>query len=180
MKGTPFSIVSASSAEGKPVDDDWQEAAYRVAQDAAMAAFRYLRSKGYCKGLDVDTLGDAKSEGALAVYPVIARYMRRYQAALSYERVIKPAHNAMRRFLRHEQNERHESLDAPKHLTIESPALSLEQSAIIHERLEAALSMRLDWPMSDDMLQWLDAKATAQNRRASKIGRGRVQRVAVA
>ena len=171
MKGTPVAIVSAASAEGKPVNggsvDDWQEAAYRVAQDAGMAAFRYLRSKGYCKGLDVDTLGDAKAEGALAVFPVIVRYMRRYQAALSYERVIKPAHNAMRRFLRHEQNERLESLEAPRHLTIESPALSLEQAALIHESLEAALSMRLDWPILDDTLQWLDGMVSARKRSAA-------------
>ena len=177
MKGTPIAIVSAGGAEGKPVDDgsvgDWQEAAYRVAQDAAMAAFRYLRSKGYCKGLDVDTLGDAKAEGALAVYPVVARYMRRYQAALSYERVIRRAHNAERRFLRSEARERHASLDYHvvnagdghevkvydgAHLSLEQKGLSLEESAIVHESLEAALSLRLDWPIPDDVLVMADMR----------------------
>ena len=123
---------------------------------------RYLRSKGYCKGLDVDTLGDAKSEGALAVYPVIARYMRRYQAALSYERVIRRAHNAERRFLRSEARERHASLDYHvvkagdghevkvydgAHLNLEQKGLSLEESAILHETFEAVLGRAVEWPM---------------------------------
>jgi len=177
VKGTPIAIVSAMSAEGKPLVKgsvgDWQEAAYRVAQDAAMAAFRYLRSKGYCKGLDVDTLGDAKAEGALAVYPVVARYMRRYQAALSYERVIRRAHNAERRFLRSEAREHHASLDYHvvkagdghevkvydgAHLSLEQKGLSLEESAIVHESLEAALGMRLTWPVSDDVLVMADMR----------------------
>lgn len=157
--------------------------AWQLSEDAALAAFRFLRAHGETKGLSAECMQDAKSDGAIAVYELTRRYLRRYGASavdLDYKRLIRRAKRGVERYLRREVREAHESLDAPAHLTLESPALSLEASTLLHESLEAALGLALAWPLSDDALAWYDAKVSAEKRRSSKIGRGRVERVSVA
>jgi len=149
--------------------------AYTVAQNTSWAVFRFLRLKGKAKDVSAEGVDDARADGAIAAWALASRYARRYGAVPAYDRrqLMRTARRAVERALDHERAECHESIDAPKHAALESPTLSLEQSAVIHESLEEALNMRLDWPMSDDTMAWLERQADSNNRRSAAMARER-------
>jgi len=153
--------------------------AYTVAQNTSWAVFRFLRSKGKAKDVGAEGLDDARADGALQAWRLASRYERRYGAVPAYDRrqLMRTARRAVERALDHERREACESIDAPKHAGLTAPTLSLEQSAVIHESLEDALRMRLDWPMSDDTMAWIERSAESNNRRTAALARARAKRV---
>ena len=160
-------VVHKEASERSVKETSLDVRAWQLSEDAAIAAFRYLRAKGDTKGLTAECTQDAKSDGAIAVYELTRRYLRRYGALatdLDYKRLIRRAKRGVERFLTRERREVHESLDVPAHLTLEARALSLETSAMLHESLEEALGMSLAWPLSNDALQMLAIRIDARNR----------------
>jgi len=153
--------------------------AYTAAQNTSWAVFRFLRSKGKAKDVSAEGLDDARADGALAAWRLASRFLRRYGAVPAYDRrqLMRTARRAVECALDRERREACESIDAPNHAALESPTLSLEQSAVIHETMEEALNMRLDWPMSDDTMAWLERRADSNNRRTAAMQRERSKRL---